>query len=84
MAMKPMIQCTHCAGRGTVELPERLQETLNAVGRGCTTDDLQRKIPAVTPTAQNNRLEMLRNLGFLTRNRVGKFWFYAKTGKRNR
>lgn len=44
-----------------------------------TAADLQAKIPStVTVNAMNNRLESLREVGLVTRERNGKFWNYSR------
>lgn len=61
-------------------LGEALQETLDMVPRKgfITADELTVKIEGVSATAQNNRLERLRKLEFLTRARNGKCWRYSR------
>lgn len=79
--MKKEIICGRCGGTGTMPMPEWLSETLALIPRksAVTTADIGRKIPGVTRNAQNNRLECLRLLGFVSRERRGKFWLYRKT-----
>lgn len=44
-----------------------------------TADEIRSRIPdEVQTTAINNRLERLRDLDFLKRRRVGKFWLYSR------
>lgn len=76
----PIIQCRKCHGTGKVALPLALLETLRAVPRdGITSYELNiSHFPALTPNAQNNRLEELRELGFVTRIREGRFWRYVR------
>lgn len=79
--MKPTIECPTCAGTGRAPMPEALQETLDVLPkRGTfTAADIQTKIPStVTINAVNNRLEALRELGMLKRERNGKFWNYSR------
>jgi hypothetical protein len=78
--MKREITCDKCNGSGHMELPEALAETLDSIPRRGTVTAfyLHGKLPGVTPNAQNNRLEKLRELGFLKRERSGKFWLYSR------
>lgn len=79
--MKPTMQCPTCEGTGRAPLPEALQETLNVMPKKgtFTAADLQSKIPStVTVNAMNNRLESLRDLGMVKRERNGKFWNYSR------
>lgn len=63
-----------------MELQEPLLETLKLIPKtGATTaHKLAARIHGVSSNAQNNRLERLRKLGFLTRHREGKFWMYSR------
>lgn len=78
--MKREIACDKCGGRGIVELSDSLDETLSLVPKRGTISahELAAKIPGITANAQNNRLEKLRALGFVTRTRAGKFWRYSR------
>lgn len=80
--MKPTMKCPNCAGTGRSSLPEALQETFDAIpkrGRQFRASDIQALVPgAVTVNAINNRLEALRDLGFLQRERWGKYWLYNR------
>lgn len=79
--MKPTIECPTCSGTGRAPLPEAIQETLDILPkRGqFTAADIQPKVPGtVTVNAINNRLEYLRDLGILKRERNGKFWNYSR------
>lgn len=61
-------------------LREALQETLDLIPRRgfVTAHELANHIPGVSVNAQNNRLEALRKLEFVTRVRNGKFWRYSR------
>lgn len=60
-----------------LQLSEILTDTLHALGRKrATAGELQ--IPGVSRNAINNRLESLRRLGFVQRERRGKFWVYSR------
>lgn len=79
--MKPTIECPTCGGSGRAPLPDALQETLNVLPRRgqFTAAEIHAKIPGkVEVTAINNRLESLRALSLLTRERFGKFWKYSR------
>lgn len=75
----PTIKCPECAGSGTVKLPELLAETLASLGkRKFTAAEISGDFPTITVNAINNRLESLRRLGFVQRERRGKFWLYSR------
>lgn len=78
---KETIACSHCAGTGRMELPDVLASALTAVD-GCGKADWSAAemayYLAIKPTAANNRLELLRKLGFLSRTKYGKTWRYAR------
>lgn len=74
----PLIECDTCHGTGRAPLSELLTETLWLLGHTkCTAADLTPK--HLTVNAINNRLESLRALGFVQRQRRGKFWVYSAT-----
>jgi len=76
--MKPIIECHRCHGKGQVEMSDELFETLKAVGKESTVDNVLTKLKwRGHPTAINNRLEELRALGFLSRVRIGRQWQYS-------
>lgn len=72
-----IIPCQHCEGKCTEPLPEYLEETLLAIPAANTTEQLANKFPLISRTAQNNRLEKLRLLGLVKRERNGKEWIYS-------
>lgn len=75
----PTIECPECKGTGSTKLPELLTATLSALGKKAyTAHELNDWFPTVTPNAINNRLESLRRLGFVQRERRGKFWLYSR------
>lgn len=76
--MKPPITtCQECNGTGKAQLSEPLTETLSYLGRRHL-HAAQLQIPGVTPNAINNRLEKLRELGFVQRVRQGRFMIYSR------
>lgn len=80
-SMKHLIDCPGCEGSGKVELHEHLRETLDWIpSRGATSAyELLNEHPHVgQPSAFNNRLERLRGLGLVTRQRHGKTWLYSR------
>lgn len=78
------IACPRCCGTGRTELPRVLLEVLvccfrqGALGQAswCAQEVAARL--AIEPTAANNRLELLRKLGFLSRTKHGRTWRYAR------
>ena len=78
----PTIECPHCAGLGKVPISGSLAETLEAVRsqRGITAIQVHAKLgDQIGITAVNNRLEDLRRIGLLIRQRVGHQWMYHYT-----
>lgn len=78
--MKPEIPCDTCHGKGRVPLPEHLRETLSMIAARAriTATDLHARNEHISPNAFSNRLFELRRLGFLKRERDGKFWRYSR------
>lgn len=79
-ATPPIVPCNKCQGTGRHALSDCLWETLQAVRRAkfATAIDLLRAMKwQGAVTALNNRLEDLRELGLLKRERRGKFYFYS-------
>lgn len=69
--------CRRCRGCGRVDLPQELQATLDLVRAGALTAGAVAKIfRDRTPTAANNRLERLRELGFVIRMQAGRNMVY--------
>lgn len=67
---RPDIQCSCCAGAGTVKLPQPLYRVIVAVREGHqTASEIYEALgeSTVKVTSINNRLEDLRAMGFLTR-----------------
>lgn len=63
-------------------MPDHLVEVLIWLGRSrMTAGQLQGQIRGVTPSAISNRLAHLLSLGFVTRERNGKFWVYSAAKK---
>ena len=77
------IECGACGGCGFVPLPPTLQATLDILrnGGGATVPLLARAL-RVRPTAMNERVERLRRLGFVARERAVRGWLYRPTGAR--
>lgn len=76
--MKATIPCRHCEGSGKETLPEPLRQTLMKLGKKrATSEDLREE--GVTREAINNRLEQLRELGFVSREREGRFFLYFRS-----
>ena len=78
----PKIPCSCCDGTGQVGLPAILLRVLELVQEGHRSARdiytvLKEEGVDVKQTAINNRLEYLRQLGFLTRQKVGRFNVYA-------
>ena len=73
--------CSRCDGCGKVALPPELQSTLDFVRQhprgGALVREVHAAMSASGPTAANNRLEKLRSLGLLWREKVSaKAWMY--------
>ena len=76
-----LVSCKACAGKGSVELPEHLVQMLAILRGGPPLSapevylrTLDREAFGVT--AINQRLEDLRGLGLVERERRGKTYFY--------
>jgi len=77
----PSVKCQSCKGTGLAEMADSLAETLGRFkAKPLSAHDLYDPDAGVTINAMNNRLEKLRVAGFLSRNRIGRHWFYAKKG----
>ena len=77
---RPLIPCSHCFGSGKVELPEHLLKVLEMVfkHRRVSAPEVLRMIGGRSGvTAMNNRLEDLRRLGLVIRERTGNAWYYS-------
>lgn len=77
MSACPDITCRSCGGTGAERLPLVLWDVLNLWDLGG--EWAAPEVAAVldmTPTAANNRLESLRELGFVDRFKRGKRWIY--------
>lgn len=75
-----MAPCQKCCGTGRVPLSEELSITLACVkaGRRVTVEGVAGKLKwKGTPNAIHNRLEDLRAMGFVTRERQSKFFYYS-------
>lgn len=80
---QPIIECNACGGTGKVKLSGISLEVFRDVqqhGNVCAQDVFGRmQKPDCGVTAINNRLELLRRLGLLSRDRVGKNYLYSLT-----
>ena len=78
---RPLVKCGHCDGTGEVPMPLALLRVLEAVREGNTTaNKVYQHLQGgedVKQTAINNRLEYLRQMGFLSMQRQGRFNVYA-------
>lgn len=82
--MKPIMPCPKCDGAGEIPLSFELWQVLRLVRkrRGITAPDVAEALDPrgeFHPSAFNNRLEILRNMGLVKRRRSGKTWFYSIT-----
>jgi hypothetical protein len=82
MKQKPYVKCEKCNGTGVGKLSEELAALLDSIPlKGFTARTAQKKLDPdkrVVPTAWNNRLRHLYNLGLAVRQRRGKEWFFFK------
>jgi hypothetical protein len=77
-----LITCQQCKGQGRVELPEHLEQTLQKLRRMKSATALQIGEALAwksTRSAMNRRLEELRGLGFVKRERIGRDFLYSPT-----
>lgn len=79
----PIIACSKCNGTGKIELPAPLLEVLTVMNdeprKMWLVSEIHKLAPNYTSfgvTAINNRLEALRELGLVTREKFGKQWRY--------
>lgn len=73
------IKCPHCSGKGSVPLPEELATTLAMFGRKSSFTAAaahEKHGGEMTVNSMNNRLERLRKLGKLDREKVSRHWHY--------
>lgn len=72
------VKCPKCKGTGMSPMDAMIQATMRALRRspGRTASDLLPQFPGVGVTAINNRLEKLRALGLVRRERRGHAWAY--------
>lgn len=78
--IKNTIRCTHCDGKGFIDIPFELKVALiyvksnkNATARGLYSTSVGETI---TRSAANNRLERLRRAGLVTRQLNGREYVY--------
>lgn len=87
------VQCPQCLGRGEIPMPATLQDTLEIVTRSpkinaglsayevhCQSKDSA----SVKLSAINNRLVKLETLGYVTRTKKGKTFYWKAVGKRRK
>lgn len=81
----PVMPCPTCQTEGYIALSDGLEFTLNEVVSTpwVSASELLDRHTGISVTAINNRLEHLRELGFLIRQRRGKSWIYRATLKKN-
>lgn len=79
--MKPLtMRCRACDGTGHVSLPAEMLNTMALLRRGpITAPELRQYMPegSRSATAANNRLEVLRQLGFVERRKEARRWVYS-------
>ena len=76
----PTLECTSCAGKGRVPLPEHLAVLLPILRKnpGSTTEDVKDALAEdLSIPAINNRLSDLVTLGLVIRHREGKWFHYS-------
>lgn len=76
---KPSVKCPQCNGCGRKPLGDELFSVYASAYNGgqVTAVGLSKTVGRkVSVTAMNNRLEDLRALGLLTRERIGRRWHY--------
>jgi len=79
MSKRPNITCRTCHGSGETPLSDEYMETLSVVKRlpGKSSADFLAALPHVKMAALCNRLTDLMQMGFVTRERKGKFYYYT-------
>lgn len=76
---RPMVECECCCGSGKAPLSETLWSTLRVVvglGKATAAQIAGLSPDRVAHTAMNNRLEHLRDLGLVERQKSGREWLY--------
>ncbi len=76
--MKHTIPCEVCGGTGKRPLHDSLLQTLTMLPRKGFAVANQLTVPGVGANGINNRLERLRDFGFVKRERFGKYWRYSR------
>lgn len=76
--MKHTIPCEVCGGTGKRPLHESLRQTLSALPKKGFVVAQDLKFSGVGTNGVNNRLERLREFGFVTREKFGKYWRYSR------
>lgn len=73
------ITCPKCEGKGEIDLPEHLRETLRRIpaGKTKTAYNIAAELD-IASNAASNRLVDLFLLKLLKRKREGKFWRYSR------
>lgn len=74
-----MMPCPKCSGEGQVPVTETLTSVLDLLKKQprLSAAEVQLKLGGATVNAYNNRLEHLRWLRMVTRERVGHAWRYS-------
>lgn len=76
--MKHTIKCDKCGGGGTLPLPDHLAHTLQMLRTPKSATDMHSLVPSVSAGCFSNRLGELLALGFVKREKNGKFWRYSR------
>lgn len=86
MSKTPVIPCPECAGRGVVQIPEEMAETLMIIAEnpGCSSKQIHWESPGhVGVTAIHNRLVYLLSIGLVARKKESYCWKWtAVKGKK--
>lgn len=80
ISKRPTIPCPTCKGEARVPISDELMEVLLFIRRrtGADAQTVFDKLGAkISISGINNRLEYLREIGLLRRERRGRRWFYS-------
>lgn len=78
--IRPHVCCPKCNGDGKIPMPDELWEVLNVLrwhGPKCAEQVALEVDWFGHQTAINNRLEALRDMGLVKREKKGRMWMYA-------